>query len=95
MRTIIIALCLVAFAATPALAGGGFFQRAAIRQGRRQGLREAARVNAFRANVYAPFRAQQFVAPVRRPFVQPVYVAPVRQFVAPSYGFQQFRSTCR
>lgn len=106
MRSLIITVCLILFASTPALAGGGFFSRAldraAIRQGRRAGLRDAARVQAFSANVYAPVRAvrvQKFVQPVvvRQRFVAPVYSVPVRSFrvqsfAAPSYGFRSVRS---
>ena len=106
MRSILVAACLVLFAATPALAGGGFFSRAldnaAIRQGRRQGLREAAKVQAFRQNVHAVRVQKVFVQPVvvRQKFVAPVYSVPVRtfrvqQFAVPSYGFQSFGAFCR
>lgn len=94
MRTILLSAVLFTMTATPAFAGGGFLDRIAARQGRRQGIREAARVNAFNANVYVPVRAVRVPA-YRQAFVAPVYQQRLRvqSFAAPvyGYGFQSLR----
>ena len=81
---IIVALLMVAVTASDAMAFGfgPLSRRGAFRQGRRQGIRQAAAVNAFQANTFAPVR---FVAPAVRVNVGAHFVAPVRQrvFVQP------------